>query len=85
MVKELDWKFPELRTGDHLGMVYCSLEEKMSAASTFVKEGLARGACCVYVADESTVEEISDALRASGVDVAESTELGSLRFLTKWE
>jgi hypothetical protein len=85
MVKELEREFPELRYGDHFGMVYGSLEEKKSAAATFVKEGLAQGACCVYVADESTVEEISDALCASGVEVAESRQLGNLRFLTKWE
>ena len=85
MVKELERKFPELRDGDHLGMVYRSLEEKMFAVSSFVYEGLATGACCVYVADESTVEEISDALSASGVDVAECRQLGSLHFMTKWE
>jgi len=85
MINELEQGLPELRAGDHLGMVYRSLEEKISAVSTFVKGGLAKGACCVYVADESTVEEISDSLCASGVNVAESIQRGNLRFLTKWE
>jgi len=83
VVKELERKFPELRDGDHLGMVYGELDEKMSAAAIFVKEGLARGGCCVYVADESTVEEISDALSASDVDVAECRQLGSLAHSTR--
>jgi PAS domain S-box-containing protein len=46
---------------------------------------VSRGACCIYVADESTIEEVSDAFGAAGVDVAECRQRGSLHFLTKWE
>jgi KaiC/GvpD/RAD55 family RecA-like ATPase len=66
-------------------MVYQTTAEKMSAIIPFIKGGLTKGGYCVYVADESTVGEVTDALRASGIDVAEERERGRLHFLTKWE
>jgi PAS domain S-box-containing protein len=84
-VSNLERQLSELQCGDHPGMVYQTTAEKMSAIIPFIKEGLTKGGYCVYVADESTVGEVADALRASGIDVAEERERGCLHFLTKLE
>jgi PAS domain-containing protein len=84
-IQELEQELEELQVGTHLGMVYQDIAEKMSIIGPFIKEGLARGAYCVYVADESTVEEIADGLSTSGIVVAQEQEKGNLQFLTKWE
>ena len=81
----LEQELEELRVGTHLGMVYQDIKEKMAIIGPFLKDGLARGAYCVYLADESTVEEIADALSTSGIVVTQEQEKGNFQFLSKWE
>jgi MEDS: MEthanogen/methylotroph, DcmR Sensory domain len=84
-IKGLEQELEELQVGEHLGMVYQDVQEKLSIIGPFIKYGLARGAYCVYVAAESPAEEIAAALNAAGVDVAQEEQRGNLHFLTKWQ
>jgi two-component system sensor histidine kinase UhpB len=83
MTTELEHQLASLRQGDHVCRIYESKEEQLAAAVPFMKEGLARGERCLYVADDLSVEAIVGALAAAGVDVAHEREQGALVMPTK--
>ena len=70
MTTELECQLASLRQGDHICRICESVAEQLDAAVPFMKEGLARGERCLYIADERSVEAIVGALAAAGVDVA---------------
>jgi hypothetical protein len=72
-----------LRAGDHVCLLYEDRAGQRSAVAAFLAAGLARGQRCVFVADESTLEEVGQALEAAGIAVAREQERGALRLLTK--
>jgi PAS domain S-box-containing protein len=78
----LDRELAKLRHGDHLCPVHDHLEGQTASAVAFVAAGLRRGERCLYVANDSPVEELVRRFAALGVTVAEETEKGSLRILT---
>lgn len=72
-----------LRHGDHLCLLYDDRTEQMEVVIPFLKDGLAAGERCCYIADDQTVEELARALDAAGVDVTRECNRGALRLLTK--
>lgn len=83
MADELERQISALKQGDHVCPIYDSEAEQLGAAVPFVKEGLARGERCLYVADDCSAARILQALAAAGVDVEREQDRGSLRLLTK--
>jgi PAS domain S-box-containing protein len=83
MTTELERQLIDLKQGDHICLIYETMAEQMAGAIPFLKDGLARGERCLYVADDRTVEAIAQALAAAGVDVAHERQRGALWMLTK--
>ena len=81
----LEEQIASLGQGDHVCMVYESSEEQLAAAVPFIRKGLARGECCVYIADDLTVEQTRAALDGAGIDTRRELERGALSLLTKRE
>ena len=68
---------------DHFALLYETRDEQFDAAVPFVRDGLERGERCVYVADDNTVEEVLDAMRARGINVDDAVESGALTVHTE--
>jgi hypothetical protein len=75
----------DLLPGYHTCSLYNTKAEQMAAVLPFMKDGLARRECCMYVADEHSGADIQAALRADGIDVDRYGQQGALLVLTKYE
>ncbi|MBK5226734.1 MAG: MEDS domain-containing protein, partial [Thermoleophilia bacterium] len=73
----------KLDVHDHLCLIYESREEQLAAVIPFMRIGLERGERCIYIADDNTVEEVLDAMRAAGIEVEDATRSGALSVITK--
>jgi PAS domain S-box-containing protein len=82
MASELERELARLGPGAHLCTTHEGMAEQIAVAVPFIKDGLTRGERCVYIGGESTTEELTRALSASGVDVARELERGALQFAT---
>jgi hypothetical protein len=82
---ELEEQISNIQQGDHLCLVYENAAEQMAVTVPFLKDGLGRGECCLYVADDLTIEAVSRALEGGGVDVSWERERGALTLLTTRE
>jgi signal transduction histidine kinase len=80
VARNLEQQISRLTYGDHICLIYENTAQQLAAAVPFIKQGLAKGDRCVYVAHDRTVKEISEALTAEGVDVAKAAEQGALGF-----
>ncbi len=69
--------------GDHVCTLFSSMEEQLSAAVDYIRQGLERGERCLYVCGEQTPNEFRAALRAAGIDVDREQQRGALVLLTK--
>src|SRR6185503_16790406 len=67
-----------LRTGDHAALLYWRHDELLEQIVPYLAAGLAAGDKVVYVADDLTVDRVTDALADAGVDVAGETARGHL-------
>ncbi|MBX3178415.1 MAG: MEDS domain-containing protein [Candidatus Hydrogenedentes bacterium] len=85
MATQLDHELARLRQGDHLCPVHDNLVEQTSSAVAFIAAGLRSGDRCLYVANDSPFEELVRRFAALGVNVAQETDKGSLKILTKRE
>lgn len=85
MCTQLARQIRGLPHGEHLCLIYENATEQLAAVVPFLQEGLARNDRCVYVADESSAEEVTQALAAGGVDVAGAHQRGALILLTPRE
>jgi two-component system sensor histidine kinase UhpB len=83
MTTELERQLIDLKQGDHICRIYETMAEQMAGAVPFLKEGLAQGERCLYIADDRAAEAIAPALAAAGVDVAHERERGALWMPTK--
>jgi signal transduction histidine kinase len=68
---------------DHLCSIYESPEERLNAPVRSIQMGLGRGEKCIYVADENTVGEVIDTLRAVGTDIDAAVKSGILTIANK--
>lgn len=75
----------QLRTGDHICTLYETQAEHLAVLSLFHQNGLAGGARCIHVADDSPIDAFLDALRGAGVDVDREVRRGALRVLAPEE
>jgi signal transduction histidine kinase len=85
MPSEVEGQVSGLKQGDHVCPIYENVAEQMAVAIPFLKEGLRRRERCLYVADDRSVDQITQALHSSGVDVAHEQARGALRILTHRE
>ena len=67
---------------DHFAQIYETSEEKFAASVPFVRQGLERGERCMYVVDESSEEEVVEAMHEANVDVDAALDSGALTFHT---
>ena len=75
-----------LQPGDHLCLIYeKDPAEQMPVLIPFLKQGLAAGERCIYIADDHTVEEAARALKEGGVDVDREAERGALLLWSRAE
>src|SRR5687767_4694312 len=78
----LERQIAELRHGEHLCMIYNNRAEQMAATVPFIACGLKAGECCVYMADDQTLEDLVTALARAGLNVQSEQDRGALRILT---
>jgi signal transduction histidine kinase/PAS domain-containing protein len=80
MCSELGRQIRTLKHRDHICAVYDSDAEGLDIIIRFVKEGLARGDRCLFIADQITSDEIVNSLAVHDIDVPRAGELGALCF-----
>jgi DNA-binding NtrC family response regulator/PAS domain-containing protein len=68
---------------DHLCSIYDSQQEHLAIAVSFIRIGLDRGEKCLYIADDGTLGDVREALRAKGIDVDRAVAFHSLVSTTK--
>ncbi|HTM08075.1 MAG TPA: MEDS domain-containing protein [Verrucomicrobiae bacterium] len=74
----------KLLPGDHLCLFYeKDPAEQMPALLPFIQEALAAGEQFVYVADDHTINELSERLRQGGIDVSRECDRGALKLWTR--
>jgi PAS domain S-box-containing protein len=83
MTTKLERELSQAKPGDHLCSIYENRGEQLPASVQFIIDGLARGERCSYLVDESTLEDVTQALEAAGVEVAHERERGALQLLTR--
>jgi signal transduction histidine kinase len=84
MQSELIPQVLNLKAGDHLCLFYeKDPAEQMTALIPFIQDGLSKNEQCLYVADDQTVDELSERLRHGGVNVRQETGRGRLKLLTR--
>jgi hypothetical protein len=69
--------------GDHVCLIYNTLAEQVAALAPYIRAGVERGERCVYVCDDNTADQITEALGGAGVDVEREMGRGALRLLTR--
>lgn len=83
MASQLDHELAKLRQGDHLCPVHDSLEEQTASAVAFIAAGLRNRERCLYVANDSPLEDLVRRFAAMGVNVSQEAAKGSLKILTR--
>ncbi|NKE69465.1 MEDS domain-containing protein [Candidatus Manganitrophus noduliformans] len=85
-MNELTEQILGLEPGDHLCLIYDQdPAEQMPALVPFIKQGLAGGEQCIYIADDQTTDEVARALEGSGIDVRDELKRGALLLWTREE
>jgi PAS domain S-box-containing protein len=85
-MNEMTEQIWSLQPGDHLCLIYeKDPAEQMPVLIPFIKQGLAGGERCIYIADDHTVDEVARTLEASGVEVDKESERGALLLWTRKE
>src|SRR5262245_2135388 len=86
MASELTKQILDLQSGDHLCLFYeTDPAEQMPALIPFIQDGLARDERIIYIADDQTVEQLTEALEQSGIPVEHETRKGRLNLWTRAE
>jgi two-component system, chemotaxis family, sensor kinase Cph1 len=75
----------EERREQHICLYYETAAEQQAILTPYLKRGLEQGDCCIYVADERTVQAVVDELRAAGLKLDRLGEHGAMQVLTKYE
>ena len=74
-----------LQHGDHLCLLYRSVEEQKNVLSPFIKEGLSRGEFCLYIADEHMEPELAGLLASDGIDLLRLRQEGSVQLSSRYQ
>jgi hypothetical protein len=83
MVAKLENELTKLKQGDHICSINDNASERLAVAVRFIIDGLARGERCIYIVEDSTIDEVVQALTAADVDVARERQRDALRLLTR--
>lgn len=83
MPARLQHEMAKLRQGDHLCPIHDTLAGQTASAVAFIADGLRRGERCLYVANDSPLEDLVQRFAALGVDVPAESGKGALSILTK--
>src|SRR6202035_2710238 len=83
LTTELEQELAKLKQGDHICSIYESRGEQLAVSVPFIIDGLARGERCCYIVDDSTIEEVVQALTAAGVDVEHERQRRALQIVTR--
>ena len=70
--------------GDHIGHFYEGREECMRILAPFIQTGLAAGDKCVCLSTVASRAELSNKLKAEGVDVDDAVTSGQLVLSDGW-
>ena len=69
----------EFKQGEHICLVYDTLDEQRSAAARYLSDGLRRGERCLYVAESrAALEQFRISLRNEGIDTEAAAGSGAL-------
>jgi hypothetical protein len=74
-----------LQHGDHLCLLYRSVEEQKNILSPFIKEGLSRGEFCLYITDDHMDPELANLLASDGIDLLRLRQEGSVQLLSRYQ
>jgi PAS domain S-box-containing protein len=86
MKSELTEQILSLQPSDHLCLFYDrDPAEQLFAIVPFVQQALDRDEQFVYVADDQTVEELTERLEQNGIGVKQETDRGRLKLWTRRE
>jgi signal transduction histidine kinase len=80
---DFEHRLREINYGDHVCMIYENRDDQLAAVIPFIAHGLSDGDCCLYIADDQTIEDVMEALSSAGVDVEAEQSSGALQLLTK--
>ncbi len=69
----------------HLALLYETRSELFASAVPFLRAGLERGEQCLYIADETPISAVVEALETAGIDVEAAREAGGLSLLSTHE
>ncbi len=73
----------DLKSGGHLCLFYDDPAEQAPALVPFLKQGLDLGERVIYVADDSTTDDVRGWLESSGIDIQRQEERGALCLWTR--
>lgn len=86
MTPKIEQELTRLNQGDHICLIYENPAELLAVVVPFIIGGLDRGERCLYIADHRIIDEDEDevvqALKAAGVDIAQARQRGALRLLS---
>lgn len=86
MQSDLTQQILSLKDGDHLCLFYeRDPSEQMPALVPFIQDGLSNDEQFIYIADDQTVEELTERLHESGINVAQESRRGALNLWTRRE
>jgi PAS domain S-box-containing protein len=86
VISELSEQMLNLQQGDHLCLLYENDPgEQMPALIPFIQDGLSKNEQFIYIADDQTIDELSNRLQRSGIDVAAESGHGRLKLWTRKE
>jgi len=78
-----EYPIRSLRRHQHLIVIYENKQQKFAAVIPLFREALERGEQCLYLADESSVEEVRTVFHEGGVDVDGAEKRGALSVTMK--
>ena len=74
----------DTKPGDHICVLYdYSPLEQIGQVAAYLKEGIAAGEQCIYVADDINGEHLIAALRSAGIDVDSARDNNSMLIWTR--
>ena len=71
----------QMKPAEHVMLLYETIEAKFKVLLNYLKFGLEKGEATVYVCSESSVEEVTAAMKLFGMDVAKLQKSGALKVL----
>jgi signal transduction histidine kinase len=79
--EDLARQLGEIRPGEHVCLIYDTPADQAAVIGPFIRDGLARGERCLYVADDLSLASVRQIALAAGVDVDAESARGALRLL----